>query len=70
MNNIVIVRADDWEVLYVNGRERLQGETISVQDIVQYAQNIEVTWATKEMKEYVSEHGHFPPELTIPEKDE
>ena len=63
MNNLLIIRVGDWAVLYVNGKEKLQGHDIDLTDVADYCpiESISVEWADgTELSNYVEEHFEFP----------
>jgi hypothetical protein len=66
MRKIVIVHADDWQTMYVDGKKRLEGHSLRLGDVLNEL-GVDVVWAT--INQEWSETNEMPDEFKkIPSK--
>jgi len=64
--DLVVVRANDWSVLYVDGADKWQNHDIDIREFGFHApiKSIEYLWASDGMEEYLATTGRFPVTLS------
>lgn len=62
MNKVVILRSEDWEILYVNKSPAYEGHSVHISNIYHYCpiESINMKWVSSELEEKIVDYGKFP----------
>jgi hypothetical protein len=63
MKITIVSNGADWEALYIDGKRKIEGHQIEVEDVLQYIKSVEYDFINREISEDIRRGPYYPDKL-------